>query len=270
MKRHSWIWLFCFILILQPSFLGFIFSLFFCDFFGTSCNYGIFSRFSAVSAFGAGGLFHFLLLFGTAVQIIRSGKPADFSKPDLFIRSYLILEILTFALNRLYIESLQNSSAYISLILSALKTIWLLNSLVSAGFFFYLSVILKNEFFKVPSFLIIGMQTVQFLETDRGNMYLGSVGAILTSVSIAYAVWNSKVIEERLNYFRIYSILLIVKLFINFPFTAAVSYFGTGTSHSFYGIYSYLNICAELVFQVAIFNAFWYFSEKEIIRENTA
>jgi len=268
MKRQSWIWLFSLILILQPPVLRFFFSLFFCNILTGSCNYGIINDLNPNFLYIAGTLFHTLLIFGTASQIIRQGKPADFSESNHLVRSFLILEILIFILNRTYIESFQYSPEHTSLILTVLKSVWIFNSLVSAGFFFYLSVILKNEFFKVPSFLIIGMQMIQFLETNRGNMYLGSVGAILTSVSIAYAVWNSKVVPERLSAFRIYSTVLIIKYFISYSFAAASSYFGSGSINSLYETYGYLNSAADFIFQTALFNAFWYFSEKDLKNDN--
>lgn len=268
MKRQTWIWLFCFVLIIHPSVLSFAVSLFFCNILTGSCNYGIFNYMNINFLIGAGSLIHTLLIFGTAAQVVRLGKPADFSKPDMIVRSFLILAILIFILNRTYIESFRYASEYAPLILSALKTVWIFNSIVSAGFFFYLSLLLKNEFFKIPSILIIGTQMIQFLNTDRGSIYLSSSGAILTSLSIAYAVWNSKVVPERLYYLRIYSIILIIKYFISYSFSAALSYFGSGSLNSFYGTYSFINSIADFIFQAALFNAFWYFSEKEILSES--
>ncbi|HNI94894.1 MAG TPA: hypothetical protein PL169_02435, partial [Leptospiraceae bacterium] len=58
------------------------------------------------------------------------------------------------------------------------------------------------------------------------------------------------------------------KYFISYSFSAALSYFGSGSLNSFYGTYSFINSIADFIFQAALFNAFWYFSEKEILSES--
>ncbi|HNN05943.1 MAG TPA: hypothetical protein PKN56_20460, partial [Leptospiraceae bacterium] len=74
MKRQTWIWLFCFVLIIHPSVLSFAVSLFFCNILTGSCNYGIFNYMNINFLIGAGSLIHTLLIFGTAAQVVRLGK----------------------------------------------------------------------------------------------------------------------------------------------------------------------------------------------------